>query len=325
MRALHDSRTAEVAYRRVRVGSLRSRGSAEVRLPRRLMGAEASRGLVTLAGKWAYRGSQRVHRFDLRLPPASVPEVVTVHDLPPLRFPDEGALPSWCRVTASMAKAVICPSEFAAREVRELLAPQEVVVIPNGVRAAIKAPPMSAKELAALGVQSSRYVLHAAGASERKNLPALAAAWKHVSQAHDDVDLVLAGPPDLRRTSLFSVLPRARLVGFHDRTSMDRLLTGAACVVVPSVYEGFGLPALEAMSAGVPVVAARRGALPEVCGSAALLCEPEAAALGTALDEVLSTPTLARRLGEAGRVRAAYFTWERAAQRHREVYDEFLS
>ena len=113
------------------------------------------------------------------------------------------------------------------------------------------------------------------------------------------------------------VLPApATLVGRVNDGELRALYEGAACFLFPSRYEGFGLPAIEAMACGCPVVAARAGALPEECGEAALLCDPAspgefAAAVARLLDE----PGLADGLRAAGRARAATFTWDGAARR----------
>lgn len=313
------------SFRRRTVASLRSRDQPDVRVPLGLLdlgGGPAARA----AGRWAYRGCRRVHRFDLRLPPAPGPEVVTVHDLPPLRFDDEGDLPPWTLSSARSARAVICPSEFAAQEVRSLLGVQNTVIIYNGHAEAGPPAALSPPDRVRLGLHPTRpYVLHAGGATKRKNLAALAGAWSSNADLSTAFDLVLAGPPDPRRDALFGSLPNARTIGFHPRETIARLMSAASCVVVPSVYEGFGLPALEAMSVGTPVVAAARGALPEVCGDAALLCEPDEAGLAHALRSVLSDPALARRLEVQGRERASAFSWTEAARRHLLAYDEFLA
>ena len=95
-------------------------------------------------------------------------------------------------------------------------------------------------------------------------------------------------------------------------------------MVVPSTYEGFGLPALEAMASGAPVVAAARGALPEVCGAAALLVEPTAQGLADGLVAVLTDEALASGLRHAGRERAAPYTWQRTARETIDVYRRIL-
>lgn len=312
------------SFQRRTVSAMRAVPGGHVRLP---LGAleHGGAGVALALGRLAFRGAEAVHRFDLRLPPAPGAEVVTVHDLPPLRFTDEGGLPPWSRATARRARAVIAPSAFAAEEIVDLLAVENVVVVPNGVDPTIaRSLPLTAAERLEVGLRHPRYVLHAGGATARKNLNNLAHAWRLLAPFVPDCELVLVGPPDARRDRAFGGLPRVVRLGFRDHGFVGRLMASAACVVVPSLYEGFGLPALEAMSVGTPVVAAARGALPEVCGDAARLCEPSPGGLREALGDVLQDGGLVADLAALGPVRAAAFTWERSAAMHLEVYDRYL-
>jgi alpha-1,3-rhamnosyl/mannosyltransferase len=264
------------------------------------------------------------HRFDLRLPAAPNPEVVTVHDVPPLRFPDEGPLTRAAVVSARRARRVIVPSEFAASEARELLGVSEVTVIPYGVSEDYSgAAPATDAQLAALGI-TEPFFIHAAGSSLRKNLAGLADAWRQLLRDGVGAQLVLCGPGDVRRDAAFEGLDRVVKPGRLESTVVAALMRRASAVVIPSTYEGFGLPALEGMACGVPVVAARRGALPEVCGDAALLTEPDGEAMANALCRVLVDSALADSLRAAGRVRARQFDWDVAAREHLKVYQEAL-
>lgn len=307
----------------VRVAPMRA-GTGDVRLPLGLI-ARGPAMVATSAAAFAYRRADLVHRFDLRLPPHRGAEVVTVHDLPPLRFGDEGTLPTWAAASARRARVVICPSAFAADEVATLLGQARTRVVPNGVAETFRdAPAADAAVLAGLGLKG-RFVIHAGGATERKNLGALAGAWRRISAAVPDATLALCGPPHPRRTELFAGLPRVRLIGRVAQQEVAGLMAAAAAVVVPSLYEGFGLPALEGMACGTPVVATDRGALPEVCGDAALLVAPTSDALAEGMEAVLTDALFARRLADAGRARAAPYTWERAAAATLAVYEEALA
>lgn len=311
------------ALRAVRVAPMRS-GFGEVRLP---LGAIA-RGpgaFAAVAAAAAYRGADLVHRFDLRLPPSPRREVVTVHDLPPLRFDDEGTLPRWAAPSARRARFVICPSAFAADEVTSLLGATRIRVVPNGVSEAFRrTPPAGADVLTRLGL-AGRFVLHAGGATKRKNLEALAGAWRRASSAVPDVALAMCGPPDRRREDLFAGVPGVRWLGLLPQGEVAALMRVAAAVVVPSLYEGFGLPALEGMACGTPVVAAACGALPEVCGDAALLVGPSARPLAEGIEAVLTDDALAARLRAAGPARAESYTWKRAAAATLAAYEEALA
>ena len=312
------------AFRRLTMRSLRSPLQADARYPAGPI-ANGPLWAAKAVGAILYRNSLLVHRFDLRLPPANGPEVVTVHDLAPLRFSDEGGLPRHAMASAQKARRVICSSEFAASEIKELLDTGNVTVIHCGLGEAYREPHrMGQASLEKLGLEEP-YIIHAGGATARKNLASLAAAWTQVSRQVPDLKLALCGPPDDRRTNLFRDLPRVRLLGRLETPVVASLMAGAVAVVVPSLYEGFGLPALEAMACGVPVVAANAGALPEVCADAAHLVDPSPEGLAEGLLRVLTDDDLNTRLQRAGPIRASAFTWEEAARLHLEVYEQALS
>jgi glycosyltransferase involved in cell wall biosynthesis len=303
---------------------LRAADGVGRRLPLRLVWA-APYPLAVAVGSLAYGRADLVHRLDLRSPPSGRREVLTIHDLCPLRFDDEGSLPHWAARSARAAAAVICPSEFAAQEVRDLLGVRRTHVVPNGVafdRATVR--PLSQPELAELGL-GEPLVVHAGGATARKNLHMLAAAWPDVLVEHPDAFLALCGPPHRGRDELFHALPNVRYLGYRPTPFVARLIRAATVIVVPSSYEGFGLPALEAMAAGVTVVAAACGALPEVCANAALLVQPEPAEFAAAIGEALGGGPGIELLRTAGHERAASFSWERAARDTVAVYEGVLA
>jgi glycosyltransferase involved in cell wall biosynthesis len=317
--ALRQAANEGWTFRDVRVGPMRTPLPGAVRAPARF-GRHAPLSVARVVGALVYRTHDLVHRLDLRLPPSLGPEVITIHDLPPLRFSDEGRLPASAAAGARRARMVICPSRFAADEVRELLGVKRIEVIPYGLSPVFRNPIRAGDEvLTALGIRD-RFILHAAGATARKNLPELARAWGRVSERYQDVQLVLCGPPDRRRDATFEGLERVVLVGRLPPEDVASLMTRAAVVVVPSVYEGFGLPALEGMACGAPVVAAHAGALPEVCGDAAILVEPTAPALANGLSAVLEERALVEELKTAGRLHASRFSWSAAADAHLSVY-----
>lgn len=329
----HESALAEALRRNaapdhwdlsaVRVSPMRS-GAGSTRLPLGPL-AKGPGIAAALAGALAYRGADLVHRFDLRLPPYPGAEVVTVHDLPPLRFDDEGALPRWAASSARRARFALCPSAFAAGEVATLLGQIRARVVPNGVGDVFRQASPAAPEVLAGHGLNGRFILHAGGATKRKNLEGLAGAWRRISTALPDVMLALCGPAHPRRAELFAGVPAARWIGHRHPAEVASLMRSASAVVIPSLYEGFGLPALEAMASGIPVVAADRGALPEVCGDAALLVDPTETTLAEGLEAVLTDEVLARRLRAAGPPRAEPYTWERAATGTLAVYEEALA
>jgi glycosyltransferase involved in cell wall biosynthesis len=312
--AMLDLREPGWDFRAASVGGGRS--AADVRVPQRVMDWRPG---ARIAGSLLGSRSDLVHRFDLRVPPPRGPHVLTLHDLPPLRFPDEGRLPPWCG-DAIPEVEVICPSSFAAAEVGELLGALRVTVIPYGVRPSFqRPPPLGAAALAALGV-ARPFFLHAAGVTQRKNLEGLAGAWERVAPELPEHQLVLLGPPSPKREALFGHLPRVVLAGKVDLDTVGQVMAAAEAVVVPSIYEGFGLPALEGMAVGTPVIAAERGALPEVCADAAILTGPEAPALAEAMLDLARGRVDRQALVVRGLARAAEFSWHKAAQQHLDVY-----
>ena len=304
---------------RVVIRTLRSRLPGTVRLPSRLL-ADSSPWLRGQVGRFVYRDFDVVHRFDLRLPPAPYPEVLTVHDVVSWRFADEARPPSDAAASARRAAAVVCPSQFSADEVSAQLGVTTAVAIPNGVDPAFfAAPPLAEERLAELGVRRP-FVLHAGGCTERKNLAGLAGAWPLVRSDHGTAMLVMMGPADGRRDRLFASLPGTALIGRVDDRTARGVMAAASAVVVPSIYEGFGLPALEAMAVGVPVVAARRSSLPEVCGDAAYLVEPDPAGLAEGLLAALDGGADVDAMAARGRHRGERFTWGANVSAHAELW-----
>lgn len=304
------------------VRSLRSPLPGTARLPARLLD-DASPALRRAVGRFIYRNQDLVHRLDLRLPPAPGPEVLTVLDVAPLRFPDEGRLPADAASSARRAAVVVCPSQFAADEVASALGISMPIVVHNGVdERFFGATPLSEDALAGLGIRHP-FVLHAGGCTQRKNLAGLAGAWPLLRSNRPDTMLVLAGPEDRRRDQLFGALPGTVRVGRVDDATLLGLMAAAGAVVVPSIYEGFGLPALEGMAMGVPVVAAARGSLPEVCGDAALLVEPDARGLAEGMEAALAGGAATAAMIERGRRRARSFTWEASTASHAELWRSY--
>lgn len=324
--ALLDTKSDVATYQPVSLRSWRAAPTGgdrarQVRYPHRAWHA-VPHAITRPYSRFLYGKADVYHRFDLRLPGTPGPEVLTIHDLPGLRFADEGALSNATLHSAAAALAVICPSEFAAREVHDLLRTRRTVVIPNGVSPHIAtAEPVTPEQLLRLGIDRP-FVLHAGGSSERKNLPGLAQAWRLTAARFRDHVLVTCGPDTPSRQQAFQDVPSVVHLGYLPPAIIAQLMLCASAVVVPSLYEGFGLPALEAMASGAPVVASARGALPEVCGDAAILVEPTAEGLADGLSSVLADLEGARLLGDLGRARAGAYTWARAARAHAEVYEE---
>jgi glycosyltransferase involved in cell wall biosynthesis len=213
------------------------------------------------------------------------------------------------------ARVLLTPSAFTASELVQHLAvaPERIRVV-GGAPAleAGDAEPLSPDELHRLGIEPP-FVLRYGGYTRRKNVPLLLEAWAHVPTG----TLVLTGPPQLARTEILADAPsRDRLVvlDYAPPGLLARLLRSASALVSTSSYEGFGLPPLEAMAAGTPVVAVSTSFVREIVGEAALLVEGDPETLAQALHRVLVDHELAAQLRAAGRSRAANFTWRHTAR-----------
>jgi glycosyltransferase involved in cell wall biosynthesis len=248
---------------------------------------------------------------------SSEPLVVTIHDLAVLRHP--GAFNRWTRTysrallprVVRAADRVIAVSEFTRRELADLLnVPEDKVrVIPNAV-----GPPFEPQGDAADG----DYVLAVGTLEPRKNLERLVGAFQ---RAHlNGTRLLVTG---MRGWGLVEPTgDDVQWLGFVTDVELARLYRGARCVAYVSAYEGFGLPVLEAMACGAPVVAARTGAAPEVAGNAAVLVDPlDDDAIAAGLCEAIDR---ADELRERGLERARGFDWNRVAEATVEVYREVV-
>lgn len=263
-----------------------------------------------------------VHRMDLLLPPHPGHDVVTLHDVVAWRFADESEPVRAAASELARAAAVICVSEFTAQEASDLLGVRETVVIPNGVDQRFFTAAALDAALRAKWSVPERYALYAGGSAERKNLRSLAAAWAKVAPLRPDLHLVLAGPTSPARVALFTGTPRVVHVGRLPDEVMPGLMAGAVAAVVPSLYEGFGLPALEAMAAGTPLVAARTSSLPEVVGDTATLVDPTPDGIAQGLEWATSSDSAITELASAATQRAAGYSWERSAAAHAAVWAE---
>jgi glycosyltransferase involved in cell wall biosynthesis len=304
---------------RLLVRSLRSGLDGTHRFPVARI-ARAPEVVRRAAGRLLYPRATVVHRTNLELPPAPGVEVLTLHDVIAWKYADEGSPVAAAATELRRAAAVVCVSRYTAQEAVAFLGISDPFVVPNGVDDRFfDSPPLDEECLSHLGI-ASPYVLASGGASERKNLGALAEAWPIVLAARPDLSLVMTGPPHPRRTELFARLPRTHLVGRVPDAVVPRLMASAASVVVPSREEGFGLPALEAMAVGTPVVAADTSSFPDVVGDGGLLVAPTPTGIAEGIIHATSDdPDVAARV-RRGSARAKDFTWRKSAAGHAEVW-----
>ncbi|HEV7534220.1 MAG TPA: glycosyltransferase family 1 protein, partial [Acidimicrobiia bacterium] len=263
-------------------------------------------------------------------------------DLAPIRFPDRyprrarGLYKRGAHIAAVEAARIICPSRSTALDVEEFygVERERIRVVPHGVDVAgLGGGDLS---VGAAGQRWERrgitepYVLWVGTQEQRKNVVAVLDAFAHLAARHPELSLVLHGPNGWLGDEVGEGLQHR---GLHGRTivsegSLPRselaaLYARASVFVYPSLYEGFGMPVLEAMACGTPVVTSNISALPETAGDAALLVDPlDDVALAEAITRILEDPGLAEDLAGRGQKRARSLTWGETARRTWAIYEE---
>ncbi|HEY8446038.1 MAG TPA: glycosyltransferase family 1 protein [Thermomicrobiales bacterium] len=268
------------------------------------------------------------------------PAVVTIHDLAFLRWPEQVPtrryryLAREVRAAARRASRILAVSNSTKVDVVELLGvePARVHVTPLGVDCRFRpAPPDAIARLRERHGCSRPFMLAVSTLEPRKNLPALLRAFSRVV---DDVphDLMLVGPEGWLTGELHDTLrrlglgERVRLTGFVADHELPVWYSAADLFVFPSLYEGFGLPVVEAMACGAPVVTSNVSSLPEVAGDAALLVDPrDEEAIASAMLRVLTDSAFAADLRQRGLQQARRFTWEQTAAATVAAYREALA
>jgi glycosyltransferase involved in cell wall biosynthesis len=272
------------------------------------------------------RSADLFHGLNQRLPAARPRRAVTTfHDLFVLTgdysTPDfRRRFAEQARQAAERSDRIIAVSQFTANQVVALLGvePSRVDVVHHGVRAA---PPNT-------GLRE-KVILHVGAIQRRKNVARLVEAFEKVDS---DWQLVLAGSAGygaeqiLARIEASPCRDRIQVLGYVPAVELDAWYRHAAIFAFPSLDEGFGLPVLEAMAAGTPVLASNRSALPEVAGDAAWLIDPEnTGELENALLELARDENRRADLAGKGTARAAQFTWERAVDQTWQLYQDLLA
>jgi len=272
-----------------------------------------------------------VHATNFVLPalPSSTPGVVTVHDLSFLRddvFPGGERLRKLVPWSVGRAARVVTPTAAVADEVAAAysLDRERVIVTHEGVaNHFFGATPLAAGALGRMGIPGP-FVLAAGTLEPRKNLHRLVEAWRRIDLGRRGWSLVVAGPKgwdaELPET------PGVFLLGRVDDRTLPGLMAAAELFCYPSLYEGFGLPPLEAMAAGTACVVGRYAAALELLGDAAVLIEPtDVNELAANLERLGNDEAARKRLSVKGRARATDFTWERTARATLVAYEEARS
>ena len=320
------------------------------RLLAQYLGLEPEVHLYSKAEKQTKPSLVHYPYFDLFFPTLPikpwVKTVVTIHDVIPLVFPAEyrpgkkGTLSlQRQRLALRFASAIITDSHCSKKDIHTYLhVPLEKIsVIPlAGQPELTTATDSSIKQTKKRFGIKKRYVLYIGDINYNKNLPQLIKMLKYIPGT---LDLVCVGKamqasdlPEWKaiqiQAALSNVEPRVHFLSnvlSDDFTSLSSLYTGAECYIQPSLYEGFGLPVLEAMQCSTPVVAANTSSLPEVVGSAGLLVEPQAEALAAGVLQIHSLSKTARqKMIAAGQNQAKLFTWKKTAQATIQIYKKVL-
>ncbi len=276
-------------------------------------------------------------------PLTPVPFVVTIHDCIHLRFPEylPGRLAyryarTMMRSSARRSQRILTVSCASRQDIVDFLRvpASKIEVIANAIDERLTAPPTEA-DLTRIRDRyqlNSPFVLYTGNIKPHKNVDRLIEAFALVRRGGlTDIKLLIIGDevskyPNLRRLVHSHQLHRhVRFLGFVSDDMLAVLYRLATVFVFPSLYEGFGLPPLEAMAAGVPVITSNVSSLPEVVGDAALLIDPrDPAAIAGAITRVVGDPSLRADLVRRGHERVKAFSWERSVSRVREVYREVV-
>jgi len=278
-----------------------------------------------------------IHATGMAVPPRTAPLVVTVHDLAFLRYPQHATrngarfFRRSLELTKRDADLVLCPSDATRRDcVAAGIEPARLRVVPWGVTPRIvtdetrNAAGENRALVRELGLIPGRYILWVGTVEPRKNLAGLAAAFALLERR--DLTLALVGPQGWNediRSHLAPIESQTRVLGFVGENELGALYEHAAAFCYPSLLEGFGMPVLEAMAAGAPVVTSKGTATEEVLGGCGIAVDPlDPAAIADALASLVDDAAQRSRFASLARQRAAEFTWDRTADLTVAAYHE---
>ena len=251
-------------------------------------------------------------------------QVITVHDTGFIDTPEyySRTFAAWYRwLVPRLARrvgGVIAVSEFTRGQlVRHFrIAPERITVVPNGIEGFSPATPQQIAEVRRQLDLRHDYLLYVGSLKPNKNLARVLAAWDQAGLAARGLELAVVGAQGsvFGKYRLETVPAGVRLLGYVDDSQLPALYSGAQTFVFPSLYEGFGIPVVEAMACGTPVICSTTTSLPEVCGDAAWLVDPtQTEAIAAAMLQLANDETLRATLRARGLARAQLYTWETAA------------
>ena len=342
-----------VLYAATRFGSVADRIPRAIRehprveLIERRLPARALRALSFLPGFSLQKITGKLallHHTDLTyLPSQGIPEVVTVHDLAyevsDGFHEDDFRAKVGQRVRAAVhrARAIVVPSQHTYADLVERYGvdPARIRVIPHGVDHVLRRPEEvdeSCNNILQPDFFRRRYILHVGTIEPRKNLVRLLQAFDQACGRGVESDLVLAGPRGWMTEEFDATLSRCRhrdrvhQLGAVAESTLRELYRGAEIAAYPSLYEGYGLPIVEAMALGVPVLTSNRSSMVEVAGGAAELVDPEDVdALAYGLEHLLTDEELRQRRGDEGLRRTRDLTWKNTARETWKLYRDLLT
>lgn len=241
-------------------------------------------------------------------------QALTVHDLSPFEHPEwfRGEFAFWYRLflpsLIRRVRLIFTPSEYVRRKIRRRFGVKNVMVTPNGVDGSTFHPQAEQR----IGGLPERYVLFVGSLEPRKNLKSLLDAWDKIQGEFPEMWLLVAGGTEnVFRREEYPAIGRVRFLGYVSEDALPGLYAHAACFVLPSHDEGFGLSALEAMACGTPVIVSNGGALPETVGNAGMIFDlSNSDSLPGVLMECLGDRELSSRMSKGGLERARLFSWE---------------
>jgi glycosyltransferase involved in cell wall biosynthesis len=287
-------------------------------------------------------GAELFHATEHLLPPLEgIPTVLTVHDMIFRLFPEHQKRLNYWYLNATMplfckrADAIITVSESSKRDIvaQYGLRSSKINVVYEA--AAPEFLPASPEETTAIRLRyglPEQYLLHVGTIEPRKNLTRLIQALQKLREGGLQIPLVVVGSRGWLYDDFFKQLESMQVAdsvlfpGYVPAPDLPTLYSAATVAIVPSVYEGFGLPLLEAMACGTPVVSSSSSSLPEVGGDAALYFDPyDAESMAEVIRSVWTSADLREHLRSLGQARSAQFSWNRAAQETENVYDALLS